>query len=45
MNFIEELKKGLHTGFINFQKASTAEDDYKAFTEEYLKKVGDLNGK
>lgn len=30
---------------INFQKASTAEDDYKAFTEEYLKKVGDLNGK
>ena len=27
MNFIEELKKGLHTGFINFQKASL--EDYQ----------------
>lgn len=28
---------------INFQKASTAEDDYRTFTNEYLKEVGDLN--
>ncbi len=27
MNFIEELKKGLHMGFINFQKASL--EDYQ----------------
>lgn len=29
---------------INFNKPSTAEDDYKAFTEEYLKEVGDFDG-
>lgn len=27
----------------NYKKTSTAEEDYKSFTEEYLKKVGDLN--
>ncbi|MBU5494569.1 ParA family protein, partial [Enterococcus sp. S177_ASV_20] len=30
---------------INFNKPSTAEDDYKAFTEEYLKEVGDFDGR
>lgn len=28
---------------INFSKASTAEEDYKNFTREYLRMVGDLN--
>ncbi len=29
---------------ISFQKASTAEEDYRTFTEEYLKEVGDFDG-
>lgn len=33
------------TDLINFEKASTAEDDYKQFTEEYLRKVGDIDDK